>query len=59
MGSRGKEWRRGWGLWALCGAGLGLVLLLVRWGFLYTEGEDLQREIRRAQAEYEELHPSI
>ncbi len=59
MWSRVKAWCRRGDLWALCGVGLGLLLLLVRWWFLHAGGEELQREVRRAQAEYEELRPII
>ncbi len=47
-------------LWALCGVVvLGLVLVLARWWALDVEGQGLEREIRRSQAEWEELEPAL
>ncbi len=43
----------------LCGAALGLLLLLGRWWGLRAEGEALRREIRRSRAEVAELEPTI
>ncbi len=47
------------GVWVLCGVGLGLLLVLGRWWSLHAEGEDLQREVRRIEAEWEELEPVV
>lgn len=43
----------------LCGAGLGLLLVLVPWWFLHAEGEEFQGRVRVAQAEAEEQRPII
>ncbi len=59
MWSRVKAWCRRWDCWVLCGVGLALVLVLARWWVLNDEGEALQLEVQRTQAELEELQPII
>ncbi len=46
-------------VWVLCGLAIGLLLILVRWGALRAEGNDLQRRVDQAQAEYDELEPIV
>ncbi len=55
----GKTLSRRPDFWLLCGIALGLLLVLARWRSLHAEGEDLQHQIRLAQAEAEELRPII
>ena len=43
--------------WLLSGLVLGLLLLVGSWSSLRAESEEVRREIRLAQAEYDELEP--